>query len=183
MNGLPSSTPGQPDSSQENAWISDVLDQHGDRALALALRIVGQFRDAEDVLQESLLKLVQRARKRHIRNVPAYLNAVVKTTALDVLAKRKADRLSQTPVDECQLPDQTDPAKLIQTKELSARLEWAIGRLEPRLAKVVIGRDLNGQSYAEIAQDMGISQDTARNYRWQAIQELQRIFSGSNPFS
>ena len=175
MADLPPNVPWGPGSAQENAWLSDVLNQHGYRALGLALRIVGHFRDAEDVLQSSLLKLLQRARKRPIHNLPAYLNAVIKTTALDLLAKRKAERLTQTLVDEYQIQEQTDPSEPIQAQELAARLERAIGKLDPRFAKVIIARDLNGQSYDQIACEMGISQHTARSYHWLAMREMQKI--------
>ena len=41
MDNLPADTPRQAGSDQENAWIQDILEQHGGRALTLALCITG----------------------------------------------------------------------------------------------------------------------------------------------
>ena len=175
MSDLPVNTPWEAGSDQENAWISEVLGQHGKRALILALRIVGQVRDAEDVLQESLLKLVRRVRKEPVENPGGYLNAVIKTTALDVLAKRKSERLSCSEVDDCPSQEHTDPSGPIQSQELSVKLGQAIRQLNPRLAKIVIGRNLRQQSYTELAQKMGVSCNTARIYHWMALKKLREF--------
>ena len=178
MTNLLSNGPWEPGSADENAWISDVFQQHGDQAWRLALRIVGNASDAEEVLQESLIKLVRRARKGRIHNPSAYLNAVIKTTAIDLLAKRKSDWLAHTAAQQNQNnPEQDDPSELIQNQELSARLDWAVAQLDPRLAQTVIARDLNQQSYAEIARAMNISCNTARIYHWLAVKKLREILS------
>ena len=175
MGNLSSNSPLEAGSTQENAWISDIYQQHGDQARRSSLYIVGQIRDAEDVLQESFLKLLRRIRKGPISHPYAYLNAVVRTTSFDLLAKRRAEPSSAIAVDNCQDRQQTDPSGPIQHQELATTLDRVIDQLDPRLAKVVIARYLNDKSYAQIADEMGISRNTARCYHWQAIQELQRV--------
>ncbi len=178
MTNLPSNTPWQPGSAQENEWISDVLSRHGKQAIALALRIVGHARDAEDVLQESLIKLVRKARKEPVHNPGAYLNAVVRTTSLNVLlARRRAEMLARAAAEDCQMGNQQiDPPKMAQTHASSVRLRRAIAQLRPRQAEVVIRRGIQEQSYAEISQEMGISLNTARIYYWQGLRELRETF-------
>ncbi len=163
-------------SAEENASISSVFEQHSRGAWMLALGIVGRLGDAEDVLQESLLKLVQKARKEPIVHPGAYLRAIVRTTALDLLASRRTQQSVKKAASDCQASEQlNDPSELMQAKESVGKLEQAIARLPRRLAKVIIGRDIFLQSYAEIAQDQGISQSTARIYHWQALRQLREI--------
>ena len=180
MTNLPSNAPWQPGSVQENEWVSDVLTQYGRQAYILALQMVGHAGDAEDVLQESILKLVRKARKQPIRKPGAYLNAVIRTTALDVLARRQAERLARVAAEDCQMgKQQIDPPKMAQSQASSPRLRLAIAQLPPRLAEVMIRRGIQEQSYAKIAQEMGISRNTARVYYWQALRELQKVFFGN----
>jgi len=174
MADLPSNSFWEAGSTQERAWLRDVIEQHGSRAWALALQIVSQVHDAENVLQESLLKLLQKSRRQPVENPSAYLRAVVRTTGLDVLARRRAEKSARAARD-CQTSQSADPLELLHSQELLAQLDRAIAQLPPRLAKVVVARDICRQSYSQIAQDMGISQNTARVYRWRAIQQLQQI--------
>ena len=176
MVNVATNTPWESGSAEENAWISDIYARHGDQSRRSALNIVGQIRDAENVLQESFLKLLRRRRKGPIRHPFAYLNAVVRTTSLDLLAKRRAEQTARAAVIEAWNQEQGDPSEPLRDKELSDQLDEAIGRLEPRFAKVVIARYLNDKSYGQIAEEMGISPTTARVYRWRALRELQRIF-------
>ena len=166
----------KPGSAGENAWISSVFEQHGRGAWILALGIVGRLGDAEDVSQKSLLKLVRKARKEPIVHPGAYLRAIVRTTALDLLARRRTQQSLKKAASDCQASEQlNDPSESMQAKESVGQLEQAIARLPRRLAKVIIGRDIRLRSYAEIAQDQGISQSTARIYHWRALRQLREI--------
>ena len=104
------------------------------------------------------------------------MNTFRGSTALDILAERRAaqtsDQLSQSPSAAS-----TDPVELTHAKEELAKLDWAILQLPPRLAQVIISRDLCGQSYSQIARDMGISISTVRVHHYRAMQRLQRILT------
>ena len=147
MVNLAPNTPWEAGSAQEDAWMSDVYRRHGDQTRRSALYIVGKTRDAEDVLQESFLKLLRRIRKGPISHPFAYLNAVVRTTSLDLLAKRRAEQAARTEAIEARNQEQGDPSDPLRDKELSDQLDEAIGRLGARFAKVVIARYLNDKSY------------------------------------
>ncbi len=166
-----------PNSDGENAWISSVFEQHSQQAWTLALSIVGRLADAEEVLQKSLLKLMRKAQKETIIHPGAYLRAVVRTTALDLLASRRTQQLVIKAACENQTHKQQphNPSDLMQTKESVAKLERAIAQLPRRYAQVIIGRDIQQQSYAELAQELGISPTTARIYRWKALRRLRDI--------
>ncbi len=165
-----------PSSDGEGVWLSSVFEQHGGQAWMLALAIVGHLADAEDVLQKSLLKLVRKARKETIIHPGAYLRVIVRTTALDLLTSRRNQQLVKKTASEGPAHEQlNNPSDLMQAKESVAELERAIAQLPRRLAKVIIGRDISQQPYAEIAQELGISQGTARIYRWRALRLLKEI--------
>ena len=175
MADWPSNTPWQGGSSEENAWMSGVFEQHGHAAWLLAVQIVGETRDAENVLQESFLKLLRKARSQAIDNPCAYLNAVIRTTALDVLAKRRADKSARMARANRTPKQQDNPSELLEQMELLGQLDRAITKLPLHLAKVIIGRDLCQQSYEQIARSMGIGRNTARVYHWRAVRQLQQI--------
>ena len=166
----------KPGSAEENAWILSVFEQQGKRAWVLALAIVGQLTDAEDVLQESLLKLMRKARKGSINHPAAYLRAIVRTTALDLLAKRRSQQTIQAAVYACPEDEQLNsPLDSIQNKESVRQLNDALSQLPRRLAKVIIARDICQQSYAQIAENLDITQSTARIYHWRGLRQLRDI--------
>ncbi len=131
MADLPSHIPAESGSAEEKVWISDIFKQHSPAAWFWALQIVGQVCDAENVLQESFLKLLCKARTGTIENPRAYLRVVVRTTALDVLAGKRADALAHAAVPMSE--KQNDPAALLQRQELLAQLDAAIAKLPTRL--------------------------------------------------
>src|SRR5580658_8019655 len=61
------------------------FDAERPRLIAIAIRILGSEADAEDVLQETWLRL---SRSREIDDLPAWLTTVVTRLCLDQLRKR-----------------------------------------------------------------------------------------------
>lgn len=120
-----------------------------------AYRITGNAADAEDVLQTVFLRLVRRgADAEAMENEESYLRRAAINAALDVMRARQADRTVELPELAA------DPAH--EDGEVGSALRQALGRalaqLKPRQAEIFALRFLEGQSNAQIAHMLEISQ-------------------------
>lgn len=95
------------------------------RLLSLATRYVGNTNDAEDVTQETLLKLwFMRERLEHYQSVEALALVTVKHLCLNVLRNRKETT-------------ETDPATLPLADEKTAEQQWVEQEEEEEIRTLV----------------------------------------------
>jgi RNA polymerase sigma-70 factor (ECF subfamily) len=73
--------------------------------------------------------------------------------------------------------DGADPADVVRRREIAARLQSALDALPSYHRAVVVMRELDGMSYEEMAQAMGVSKGTIMSRLFHARQKLQRALS------
>src|SRR3712207_4297502 len=138
------------------------------RAFAIAYRMLGTVAEAEDVVQEGLLRLHHaRETGEEIKSPPAYLATVVTRLAIDELRSARARR--ETYVGQW-LPEPLvtgtsgeDPAHLVErADELSMAFLLVLERLRPVERAVFLLHDVFGYSFGEIAQIVGRSPVSCR---------------------
>jgi RNA polymerase sigma factor (sigma-70 family) len=133
-------------------------------AYALARSITGNRADAEDVVQESCLRAFRAIGAAAISNSRAWLLTIVHNTAYTWLAKNRpaamigvedleAVEQAQTKSGE---PDDETPEAAIIAQTDASQLAAAIQQLPTALRETLMLRDVDGLSYREIAQVIGI---------------------------
>jgi len=137
-------------------------------AFAIAYRMLGSVSEAEDLVQEALLRL-HRARQAgdRIESPRAYLSTVVTRLGIDQLRSARARR--ETYVGEW-LPEpllttdeQDDPARQAELGDsLSLAFLVVLESLSPEQRAVFLLREVFDYPYEEIAQIVGKSEDNAR---------------------
>jgi RNA polymerase sigma-70 factor, ECF subfamily len=70
-----------------------------------------------------------------------------------------------------------DPADVVRRREIGARLQVALDALPSYHRAVVIMREIDGLSYEEMAQAMGVSKGTIMSRLFHARQKLQRALA------
>ena len=145
----------------------DPLDQLRRVGFSIAYRMLGSVSEAEDVVQEALLR-VHRALEEdeELRSPRAYMSTVVTRLAIDQLRSARARR--ETYVGEW-LPDpllasaEEDPARQAELADsLSLAFLALLERLSPEQRAVFLLRDVFDYPYAEIAAIVGKSEAAAR---------------------
>jgi len=143
---------------------------YGDRAYRLAIRITGNGPDAEETVQDAFWSVIQKIDTfRGDSSLGSWIYRIVANAAYQKL-RRRAHRRDGVSLDDA-LPsfhedgwhagpitdwsaDIDDPAA--QT-ELRAALSSAIGELPAAYRAVIILRDVEGLSIAEVAGSLGIT--------------------------
>jgi RNA polymerase sigma-70 factor, ECF subfamily len=139
--------------SNDEAAFKLLVERHIDRAFGIALRIVGSRADAEDVVQDSLLKVwTHRGSWQHGRaKFSTWLYRVITNRCIDLRRQPRSDDIDAVPEPADTRPD---AASTIQRNETTAMLEKAMQLLPEQQRVAVILSYHEDMSNAEIAEVM-----------------------------
>lgn len=143
-------------------WFSREVHAHDSSLKAYLRGSFPQVRDVDDVVQESYLRIWKAKGTQPIQCVRGFLFRVARNVALNLLNRQRVSRID-TVKDLSALPvagdDATSAAAAARSEEL-ALLADAIDSLPPRCREIVILRRIQNLSQREIAQRLGISEET-----------------------
>jgi RNA polymerase sigma-70 factor (ECF subfamily) len=171
----------------DQAAFRELVERHQRRAFAIALGLVRDENDARELVQDAFLRVYRSLDKfQGGSSFFTWLYRIVTNLAIDLMRKpgRKAQELldSHQPDDEGELPlvariDGADPLDVIRRKEIAARIQSALDDLPPYHRGVILMREVEGMSYEEMAQAMGVSKGTIMSRLFHARQKLQRALA------
>ncbi|MDR2969515.1 MAG: RNA polymerase sigma factor [Tannerellaceae bacterium] len=134
-----------------------------DKLLHVSLRLLNEPADAEDAVQEVLLKLWQmRDRLDGYRNVEALAVTMVKNLALDRIKLRKprADEAELACLDS---PQAERPDVSLEEKDAVKCIGRLIKQLPPLQQTIIRMKDIEGYELAEIAAITGTQVESVRS--------------------
>lgn len=163
----------------DRAALERLLREQYDRVYALALRLLGDRRDAEDATQEALIAVVRGLHHFDGRSAfTTWVYRVATNTCLDELRRRRR----RPATVELQ---GADPRAAVPHGEplVDDRLEVgaALGTLPPEFRAAVVLRDLCDLEYAEIGEVLGIPAGTVRSRIARGRAALARALAGNQP--
>jgi RNA polymerase sigma-70 factor, ECF subfamily len=170
-----------------------LVERHQRPAFAVAMALVRDENDARDVVQEAFLRV-------H-KSLPTFeggstfftwLYRIVTNLSIDLMRKpgrrtsdlgeREDGRLDPDDGTALEAPfvdrlEGADPADAVRRREIAARLQAALDALPSYHRAVIVMRELDGLSYEEMAQVMGVSKGTIMSRLFHARQKLQRALA------
>lgn len=151
--------------------------------MRLAFRILQQREEAEDVVQDTFMKLWnQREQWPQIENMEAYALTVCRNLALDhVKAMRKQMEESlEADTEAGRAPvlslSSGDPHMSLEQRDRLAVVRQAMNTLPEKQRTAMHLRDFEGHSYQEIAQIMDIPEAQVKVNIHRARQTIKQIF-------
>ncbi len=150
------------------------------RSLLRYLRdLLSRREDAEDVAQETYLKLMSAASLEDSElRVRAFMFKIATNLAYDRFRQRRT-RGVQEQADLAALPDETPAAERIVALEQGAALvERSLLALPARCRHVFLLRVAHELSYEAIAEKLGVSKRTVEREMQQALDACQRSLQG-----
>lgn len=148
---------------KEIDFRNDVLPLKN-KLFRLALRITLVREEAEDIVQDTLLKVWNsREEIGTIANVEAYAMTICRNQALDICAKKERRNIS---LDEA-THDQTDttampPDEKMAYDEGKALIRHTIDSLPEKQRTAMLMREIEGKTYKEIAQVMQLTESDVK---------------------
>lgn len=162
---------------KEVSFKNDILPLK-DILFRLSVRITQNREDAEDIVQETLIRLWNETKRQEIDNVKSFAMTVCRNLSLDHIAKKEHQAVSF----EEDLHDQVDigsqPDRMIESKERYGFLKTLIAELPEKQRTALQLRDIEGQSYKEIAAEMEISESDVKVNIFRARQKLKERLKG-----
>ncbi len=165
----------------KEAYAALVVRYSG-RLFRVAFRITGNEADAEDVVQEALLRGYRKLQSFESRSdFGTWIYRIAVRCALDRIGGSKVDessRIGETTdgeQDSVQIADQAaGPERLLLSGEIGAMQEIAMYALSPTERTAFVLRHLEDRTTEEIATAMGIPPNTAKQSVFRAVQKLRR---------
>ncbi len=151
--------------------LADLFDLTAQRLVRFAATLTGNQSDAEDALQGTFSAIARRPGLLCAADAPwPYLLRTVRNEALRILQKRKRNLTSE---HDRTAGQSTVEARLVQ-EETADSVRRVLQTLPQEQYQVVILKHWEDLTFAEIAEALGLSQNTvASRYRY-AMEKLQR---------
>jgi RNA polymerase sigma-70 factor (ECF subfamily) len=138
---------------------SEIVAQHGPLVWTTVYRLLRHDADAADCFQQTFLSALGLSRTRTIRNWPGLLRRLGTARALESLRQRlrQARRLRPLLPEDAVSSSTPEPAQAAAVRELGDQLREALAQIDARQAQVFCLICLDGLSYAETADQLGLS--------------------------
>jgi RNA polymerase sigma-70 factor, ECF subfamily len=151
-----------------------LVERHVDRAYAIALRIIGNAADAEDVVQDTMLKVwTHRGRWQHGRaKFSTWLYRVVSNRCIDLRRKPRTENVDAVPEVADGRPD---ASHVIERNEIGHLLEAAMQRLPEQQRVAVILSYHENMSNGEIAEVMDTTVAAVESLLKRGRQQLREL--------
>ncbi len=171
----------------DQAAFRRLVERHQRRAFAIAMGLVRDESDARELVQEAFLRVYRGLHSfQGGSSFFTWLYRIVTNLAIDLMrkpARREAElQESRRIEDESEFPlisriDGSDPLNVIRRREIAQRIQAALDELPPYHRGVILMREVEGMSYEEMAQAMGVSKGTIMSRLFHARQKLQRALA------
>ena len=162
------------DREAQRRFFLELLDHHGAVVLATLRRLCGNAHDAEDVFQETALRVWRYLpRRSRLRRPRAWLMTVAYRSFLDCRPRRpNPAALYDEPAGT--LPD---PAQQAQQSEQCRRLHAAMADLPEAIRPVVVLHYTAGLTLRQTARAMGIPLGTVKSRLDRGLERLRKVLS------
>ena len=174
----------------DEAWVAPTWEQvvrdHSARVYRLAYRLSGNKQDAEDLTQETFVRVFRSLADFSPGTFEGWLHRITTNLFLDMVRRRQRIRFDALPEDTERLPGAApSPEQVYADTHLDPQVQAALDALSPEFRVAVVLCDIEGLTYEEIAATLGIKLGTVRSRihrgRVQLREALAHLAPGRTP--
>jgi RNA polymerase sigma-70 factor (ECF subfamily) len=140
----------------------EVARDHGRFLYNVAYRLAGNDADAQDLVQETLLRVRRGLETYQPGSLPAWLSRIVTNVFLDEVRRRRR-RPTDALLDDAERVLPPSVAADEASEDLSDEVQGALSGLPDEFRTAVVLCDVVGMSYDEIASAQGVPVGTVRS--------------------
>lgn len=166
---------------QEINFRNDILPLK-DKLFRLALRITMNRAEAEDIVQDTMLKVWNhRDEWSALESIEAYCLTVCRNLAIDrsQLKGSQNEELTDSNTNE---PDASDPYTQFIHDEQMTLIHRLISQLPEKQRTIMQLRDVEGKSYKEIADILQVSEEQVKVSLFRARQRIKQQYTEINNY-
>ena len=171
----------------------EFVERYKKKVYFLALDMVGNPADAEDVSQEVFLKVFRSfATFKKDAKLSSWLYRVTYNASIDHLRRKETvpepvgdEFLESRTGEDAGFPTRAgaDPAMTAETRLLQARISRALEKVSPQEKAVFLLRHYDDLMLKEIASTLGLSIGSVKSYLFRAVRKLQKELGGAAAIS
>jgi RNA polymerase sigma-70 factor (ECF subfamily) len=184
------------DNDQNNQALEEFFTSHEENAFYVAYAALWNRDTAMDVVQESMMRLIEYYRGKPAGQWPALFRTILNSRINDIRRKRLLEQgkhklISLTglfhkdddkrhALDEYEIPSAqradgiTQPEVEAVTTELRHKVEEALQALSERQRQVFILREWRGMTIKETSRTLGCSENSVKQHHFRAMRELRK---------
>jgi len=151
------------------SWVApswdEIVRQHADRVYRLAYRLSGNRSDAEDLTQETFVRVFRSLADYTPGTFEGWLHRITTNLFLDLVRRRQKIRFDALADDASErlASDEPGPERAYEQNNLDPEIQRALDTLPADFRAAVVLCDLEGLTYEEIALTLGIKVGTVRS--------------------
>jgi RNA polymerase sigma-70 factor (ECF subfamily) len=146
----------------DRAALSKLLERHQQKVFGFGVKMCGDSEDAKDIAQDTLLTMARTVRDfRGDASLSTWLYTVARSFCIKKRRRTKGapafhEQLDQVTRDSASEPSMT-PEQALLGREARETVASALDTLDPEAREVVVLRDVEGLTAAEVAEVTGVS--------------------------
>lgn len=146
------------------SW-EEVVENHSAKVFRLAYRLTGNKFDAEDLTQEVFVRVFRSLENFKPGTLDGWLHRITTNLFLDQARRKSRIRFDALAEDaESRLPGhEPGPEQSFELNNLDLDVQRALEELPPDFRAAVVLCDLEGLSYDEVAEALGVKLGTVRS--------------------
>jgi RNA polymerase sigma-70 factor (ECF subfamily) len=154
---------------ETQGWVpptwDEVVREHADRVYRLAFRLSGNRADAEDLTQETFVRVFKSLADYQPGTFEGWLHRITTNLFLDMVRRRQRVRFDALPDDagDRLASRESGPEQAYDQRNLDPEVQRALDALPADFRVAVVLCDLEQLSYEEIAATLGIKVGTVRS--------------------
>lgn len=189
-----------PANNQSNQELDSFFASHEENAYYVAYAALWHHETALDVVQDSMLKLVEYYRNKPPAEWPALFRTILNSRINDVRRKRlieqgkhklvsltglfRRDADNGDTLEEPDVPAEderddhiTAPEAGLVAEQLRHKVTQALKNLSERQRQVFVLREWRGMTTQETAQTLGCSENSVKQHHFRALRELRKLLA------
>lgn len=147
-----------------------------DKLFRLALRITFDRAEAEDVVQDTMIRVWNKREEwTQFGSIEAYCLTVAKNLAIDRSPKKEAQNVELTPEME-EESEISGPYDQLVNNERMSIIHRLINELPEKQRLIMQLRDIEGESYKEIAKILNLTEEQVKVNLFRARQKVKQRY-------
>ena len=175
----------------DTSAFGQLVEAHQSKIYSLCYRMTGNAEDAADLTQEVFLSAWRSlSRFQEQSSFGTWVYRMATNASIDFLRREKRRQVLSMTMEEdseerqAQVPDERySPHRLLEQKEARQAVADALAALSPEHRQVLVLREMEGLSYHEIGQLLGLEEGTVKSRIARARLALRDFLIKSGNFS
>ncbi|MBI4720189.1 MAG: sigma-70 family RNA polymerase sigma factor [Chitinivibrionia bacterium] len=161
-----------------------LAEKYGDRIYTFAYYSLRSREEAEDVTQEVLVRLWQHVEEIDPGKLAAWVMSVTRNAVIDAARRRQtksaviAEGVSVDAVEAVAISSNPGADHALHAAELRNALERALAAIDEPHRSIIVMREIQGMSYADIAHTLDMPLASVKVYLHRSRKKLREMLRG-----